>query len=207
MAWIRQQIVKTAWALRKTRAWILAIAVVHVLAVIAGAALVHGEYEPALAYRDRLVDQARQSDPVSLASQRGEHLRAALAEAARTQWICVAVAVTGLTVVSPFALATYRGFVGGVVSVDGNHISRLRQPDQAVYYLSVIILQIIPYALAAGAGVRLGLTYFSSGREYQGSRWLGYPKEAVWDVVRILLLTIPFVFAANLWEFLSPLNR
>jgi len=207
MAWMRKEVVKTTGAVRKARTWILAIALVHVIAVIAGAVLVHVGYVPALAYRDRLVGQARRSDPVSLASQRGEYLRAALVEAARTQWVCVAVAVTGLTVVSPFILAAYRGLVGGVVSVDDNHMSRLRQPDQAVYYLSVIILQIIPYALAGGAGVKLGLTYFRRGWEYEGKHWFGYPKEAIWDVVRILVLTIPLVLVANLWEFLSLLNR
>jgi hypothetical protein len=36
---------------------------------------------------------------------------------------------------------------------------------------------------------------------------MGYPKEAVWDFVRILILIIPFVVVVNLKEFLSPLNR
>jgi len=79
--------------------------------------------------------------------------------------------------------------------------------DQASYYLVTVILQIIPYALAAGAGIKLGVTYFRGGSEYGGDRWLGYPKQAIWDFVRILVLIIPFVAVANLWEFLSPLNR
>jgi uncharacterized membrane protein (Fun14 family) len=207
MAWIVREVVKSIGAVRNARTCILAIALAHVLAVAAGVISVHAGYVPALAYRDTLIARARSSDPVSLAFQRGETLRAAVVEAARTQWVCVAVAVTGLTVVSPFVLAAVRGVVGGVVSVDDNHVSRLRYPDQAIYYLSVVILQIIPYAMAGGAGVKLGLTYFRQGREYQGDRWLGYPKEAMWDVVRILVLILPFVLAANLWEFLSPLNR
>jgi hypothetical protein len=207
MAWIRKEAVKTIEAVRKARTWILAVAIVHGCAVAAGAALVHAGYVPALAYRDRLVGQARSADPVSLAYQQGENLRASVVEAARTQWVCIAVAVTGLTVVSPFVLAAYRGLVGGVVSVDDHHGSRLLHPDQAIYYLSVVILQIIPYALAGGAGVELGLTTFRRGGEYEGDRWLGYPKEAIWDMVRILVLIIPFVLVANLWEFLSPLNR
>jgi hypothetical protein len=207
MVRMRKELANSVGALHKARTWILAVAAAHVLALIAGAVIVHAGYPPALAYRDRLVSQARQSDPVSLAFQRGQNLRAGLLESARTLWVCVAVAVTGLTVVSPFALAAYRGWIGGVVSVDDNHVSRLRDPAQAVYYLSVIILQIIPYALSGGAGVSLGLTYFRPPRDYQGDRWLGYPKEAIWDLVRILALTIPFVLAANLWEFLSPLNR
>ncbi len=207
MAWIRREVAKTIGAVRKARTCILAIALAHVLAAAAGVITVHAGYVPALAYRDRLVTRARSSDPVSLAFQRGETLRAALVEAARTQGVCVAVAVTGLTVVSPFVMAAYRGVVGGIVSVDDNHVSRLQYPDQALYYLSVVILQIIPYAMAGGAGVKLGLTYFRKAREYQGDRWQGYPKEAMWDVVRILVLIVPFVLAANLWEFLSPLNR
>lgn len=207
MAWIREEVAKTVGAVRKAGTCVLSVALVHGLAVTAGAIAVHAGYVPALAYRDRLVTRARSADPVSLAFQRGENLHAALVEAARTQVVCAAVAVTGLTVVSPYALSAFRGVVGGVVSVDGHHASRLRDPDQAVYYLSVVILQIIPYALAGGAGVRLGLTYFRRGGEYPGDRWLGYPKEAIWDVLRILVLTIPFVLVANLWEFLSPLNR
>jgi uncharacterized membrane protein SpoIIM required for sporulation len=207
MAWIHRELAKIAVALRRARTWILALALVHVLAVIVAAIMVHAGYVPTIALRDRLVAQARQSDPVSLASRRGDNIQAALLEAARTEWVCVSVAVTGLTVVSPYVLAAYRGVVGGVVSVDDNHISRLLHPGQASYYISVIILQIIPYALAGGAGVKLGLAYFQRGSESEGGRWLGYPKEAIWDVVRILVLTIPFVLLANLWEFLSPLNR
>ena len=207
MAWMRKEAVNIIGAVRKARTCILAIGLAHVLAVAAGAISVHAGYLPALAYRDRLVARARSSDPVSLAYERGQNVRAALLEAARTQWVCVAVAVTGLTVVTPFVLAAYRGVVGGVVSVDDNHLSRLKHPAQAIYYLSVVILQIIPYTLAGGAGVKLGLTYFRRGQEYQGDHWLGYPKEAMGDVVRILVLTIPFVLVANLWEFLSPLSR
>jgi hypothetical protein len=97
--------------------------------------------------------------------------------------------------------------VGGIVSVDDSHASRLIDPGQATYYISVLVLQLIPYSLAGGAGVQLGLIYFRSRSDYQGDRWIGYPKDAVWDFVRILVLIIPFVVAANLWKFLSPLNR
>jgi hypothetical protein len=207
MTEFRKEAVKTAAAVRQARGWILAIAFVHIAGVLGGAVMVHAGYSPALAYRDQLVDQARSSDPVSLASQRGENLRASLVEAARTQWVCVAVAVTGLTVVTPFALAAYRGWVGGIVSVDDDHNSRLRLLDQASYYLSVIFLQIIPYAMAGGAGVQLGVTYFRRARGDDRERWLGYPKDAIWDAARIILLTVPLVLAANFWEFLSPLNR
>jgi hypothetical protein len=203
---IRLEVVKTIRAVSKARFPIVAIVLTHVFAVATGAVMVHAGNGFALSYRDTLVAQAQSADPVSISSQQGDNLRAALIETARTQWACVAQGVTGLTVVSPFALSAYRGWVGGIVSVDGSHTSRLNRLDQAIYYLSVLVLQLIPYSLAGGAGVNLGLAYFRPRAPYQGDRWIGYPKEAVWDLFRILLLIIPFVVVANLWEFLSPLN-
>jgi hypothetical protein len=193
-------------ALRRARLSIIAIALVHALAITAGIVMVHTGNQFALSYRDRLVARANASDPVSLASQQGDNLRAALIETARTQLACLATGVTGLTVISPFVLSGLRGWVGGIVSVDSSHVSRLGEPHQAIYYLSVILLQLIPYTLAAGAGLNLGLTYFRPRTEYAGEKWQGYPKQAIWDFVRIIVFIIPFVVLANLWEFLSPLN-
>jgi hypothetical protein len=193
-------------ALLRARSSIIAITWVHVVAVTVGIVMVHTGNEFALSYRDRLVAQAHATDPVSLAFQQGHPLRAVLIETARTQWACLATGLTGLTVISPVVLSGYRGWVGGIVSVDSSHISRLGELRQTIYYLSVVLLQLIPYSLAAGAGLNLGLTYFRPRAEYQGEKWIGYPKEAIWDFVRIFVLTIPFVVIANLWEFLSPMN-
>lgn len=194
-------------ALSRARFSILAMMLVHAVTVTAGIIMVHTGNEFALSYRDALVARARASDPVSLAAQQGDDLRAAVIESARTQWACLATGLTGLTVIPPFILTGYRGWVGGIVSVDNSHISRLGEAGQAIYYLSVVLLQLIPYSLAAGAGLNLGLTYFRKREDYRGEKWIGYPKEAIWDFVRIFVLTIPLVVAANLWEFLSPLNR
>ena len=191
-------------ALHRARFSIIAIALMHVITVTAGMVMVHTGNAFALSYRDRLVARANAADPVSLAYQQGKRLRATLIEAARTQLACVSMSVTGLTVVSPFALSAYRGWVGGIVSVDSNHRSRLVEPGEAVYYLSVVILQLIPYSLAGGAGVNVGLVYFRPRAEYQGPKWIGYPKEALWDLVRILVLIIPLVVMANAVEFLTP---
>ena len=179
-------------ALRRARFSILAIALAHAITLTVGIVMVQTGSQIAWSYRDRLVARARASDPVSLAAQQGDHIRAGLLEAARTQWACLATGLTGLTVIPPLALSGYRGWVGGIVSVDDNHVSRLSEPYQAVYYLSVVLLQLIPYSLAVGAGLNLGLTYFRSRRDYQGEMWMGYPKEAIWDFVRIFVLTIPF---------------
>ena len=207
MSRIRLEVARMLRAVYKARFPILAMALTHVLAVTTGIVMVHTGNADALSYRDGLVARAHESDPVSLAAQRGEDLRAAFIETARTLWASAALGVTGLTIVFPFIISAYRGWVGGIVSVDSAHLSRLIHPGQAIYYLSVLVLQLIPYSLAGGAGVTLGLTYFRPQADYPPDRWIGYPKEAIRDFVRVLVLIIPLVLAANLWEFLSPLNR
>ena len=112
----------------------------------------------------------------------------------------------GLAVVMPFPLAAYRGWVGGIVSVDGQHESRLRTWREGIYYLGVLLLQLIPYSLAGGTGIHLGQAFlFPKGRYgYPGSeRWIGLPAEGVRDVARIYALVVPLFLAASLVEFLA----
>jgi hypothetical protein len=113
----------------------------------------------------------------------------------------------GLGVVLPYPVAAYRGWVGGIVSVDGQHRSRLREPREAVYYVLVVVLQSIPYALAGGAGVRVGLALWPRQAPASDRRWLGMPlaplREALRDVARIYALAAPLLLLASLVEFLT----
>lgn len=111
---VRLETVRVIRAVGKARLPILAIALTHAFAVATGAVMVHAGNGFALAYRDRLLAQAHATDPASLASQKGDDLRAAFVETARTQWACIALGVTGLTIVSPFVLSAYRGWVGAL---------------------------------------------------------------------------------------------
>jgi hypothetical protein len=111
--------------------------------------------------------------------------------------------VAGLSVVVPYPFAAYRGWVGGIVSVNNAHVSRLAQPSEAVYYVVTLLLQLIPYSLAGGAGVNLGIAYLRPQPFYQGSKWYGLPKEGVRDVLRIYLLVAPLFLVASMWEFLA----
>ncbi len=115
-------------------------------------------------------------------------------------------ALGGLGVVFPFPLIAYRGWVGGIVSVNSEHASRLLQPASAAYYLSVLLLQLTGYSLAAGAGLNAGLSMWRQRPEYAGKKWLGLSQEALRDLLRIYLLVVPILLFASLWEFLSPLN-
>jgi hypothetical protein len=88
-------------------------------------------------------------------------------------------------------MIAYRGWIGGIVSIDDSQTSRLADPKEAVYYLTTLILQVMPYMLSGGIGVNLGLALFRPKPYYQGKKWLGIPIEAVRDVLWIYLLVIP----------------
>jgi hypothetical protein len=194
-------------ALRRARRPIVWMALANGIGIAAGVVLVHAGYGPAIHFRDRLVGRAVQSSGILQAQQRGFPVRAALLDfAGNAGAAAVPTTVMGLSVVLPFPVAVARGFVGGVVSVDGNHHSRLADPREAAYYLIVLTLQVIPYALAGGAGVRLGLGFVlpKSRWRYAGpARWLGLPAEGVRDVGRIYALALPLFLMASLVEFLA----
>lgn len=189
-------------ALGRARVPILTIALTYVVGVAIGAAMVHSGNEFALSYRDNLVANAR-TNPALIALEQGDRLRAAILDFGQNLLLgAVPTTLGGLGVVFPYPVVAYRGWVGGIVSVNSTHASRLANPSTAAYYVSVLILQLIPYSLTGGAGVNLGLAYFRPKAPYQGEKWLGLPKEAVFDLFRIYLLAVPLFLVASLFEFL-----
>jgi len=185
---------------------ILTIALTYVMSVIAGAVMVHGGNKFALDYADNLVAQAHASDPASVSLHKGNRLGAALFDFRDNLFIgAVRNTVMGMAVIMPYPWVVQRGWVGGIVSVgtDRAHTSRLADPWEATYYLITLILQLIPYALAGGAGVNLGMTVFRARSCYQGAKWLGFSRDAILDVFRIYALVVPLFLAASVWEFLA----
>lgn len=164
--------------------------------------MVHTGNEFALSYGESLAAKA-QTSPILIALREGNRLRAALLDFSSNLFAAAANTLGGLGVLVPYPFIAYRGWVGGIVSVDDAHSSRLANPSEAVYYLVTLILQLIPYSLAGGAGVNLGMAYFRPRACYQGDKRLGLPKEAVRDVLRIYLLVVPLFLVASLWEFLA----
>ena len=194
-------------ALRRARAPILWMGLTYVAGVAAGAAMVHSHNQFALRFRDDLVGHAMASDPSSVALQRGFPLRAALFDfAGNLGRGALSSTLMGLAVVTPFPFAAYRGWIGGVVSVDDRHASRLTSYPENLYYLGVLLLQLIPYTLAGGTGVRLGLAFLAPRGRYgypSPERWIGLPAEGVRDVARIYVLVVPLFLVASLVEFLA----
>src|ERR1017187_10442901 len=116
-------------------------------------------------------------------------------------------AVMGMSVVLPYPFVAYQGWVGGIVSVRGDHTSRLNRVRPAAYYLLTVALQITAYSLAVGSGVNVGVSLFRPRSWYQGGKFARiFPGEALLDMLRIYALATPLFLAASLWEFLSPWN-
>ncbi len=190
-------------ALRRAKKAILSVAIVYVIFLLIGIAMVSLGYPLALNFRDNLIRNAESSDSTLIAYNRGDRLLAAgLDFSANLLLGAVPNTLGGLGVVFPYPVIAYRGWVGGIVSVDNQHVSRLTTPNSAIYYLVTLILQLIPYTLAGGVGVNLGLALWRTPEYYGGRRVFGLPREAVLDVFRVYILIVPLFLVASLWEFL-----
>jgi uncharacterized membrane protein SpoIIM required for sporulation len=196
-------------AIVRARYAIISVAGTYAVSIVVGIILVHMGNAYSLSFRDQLVGQANQPDnAIMQASDQGDNLKAALLDAGgNLLQSAVPKTVMGLGVVFPYPLVAFQGWVGGIVSVRNDHSSRFNDPRSAAYLLITLILQIIPFSLATGAGVNVGVSMFRPAPCYQGEKLLGlFPKEALFDVGRIYLLVVPLFLVASLFEFMSPWN-
>jgi len=187
-------------ALSRARIAILTVGLTYLVSVIVGMVMVHTGNKFAVDYRDGIVNTA-QSSPILVALDQNNRLQAALLDAGGNLIGAVSNTLGGLGVVFPYPFIAYRGWIGGIVSIDGAHASRLADPREAFYYLTTLILQLIPSTLGAGAGVNLGLNFYRPKPYYEGKKFLGLSVEAVRDVLWIYALVIPMLLVASLWEF------
>jgi len=162
--------------------------------------MVHTGNEWAIAYRDRIVTSAQSSSTI-VALKQSDRLRAAVLDFGGNLYGAMIDTLGGLGVIIPYPVIAYRGWIGGIVSIDSSHVSRLVDLKEAFYYLSTLILQLVPYTLSGGAGVNMGLAYLRPRSFYQGEKWLGIPKEALRDTLRIYIIVIPLFLVASSWEF------
>jgi hypothetical protein len=192
-------------ALTRARLSILTVAITYVLSVVFGAVLVHTGNAFALGQYDSLRERVNATtDPTLKALDQGNRLQAALYDFGGNLVLgALPGTVAGMCVVCFYPLAAYRGWIGGIVSVDDAHASRLADPAEAAYYLITLVLQLIPYTLAGAAGVNLGLALLRPAACYQGEKWWIVPKEALRDAARLYVLVVPLFAVASLWEFLA----
>jgi len=189
-------------AIRRGRAAILTVAAMYALSVAIGIAMVSSGNTFALERRDEIVSAARSSDSI-VADREGEHLRAALLDFAANLGLGgVTSTVLGVGVVLAYPVIAYRGWVGGIVSVDGEHRSRLADASRALYYLVTLVLQLIPYSIAGGMGIYLGIGSWRAMRKPTAT-WLGLPRDRLRDTLLSYVVIAPLFLVASLWEFLA----
>ena len=110
----------------------------------------------------------------------------------------------GLIIVMPIGLGAYRGWVGGIVSVDHDHHSRLAAWKSAVYYVVTLLLQVAAFVLAGGAGLHLGFSFFRREGPFVGPAWFRMPRRALVDVAWIYVLIVPLFAIGSVWEYFVP---
>ena len=168
--------------------------------------MAHSGNSFALSQRDRIVGNANAHDKASINYNSGNRFKAALIDFGGNLFFgSVSQTVAGLSVVLPFLSVTYQGWVGGIVSVDGQHVSRFDNIKTAMYYLILLMLQFIPYSLAIGSGVKLGVDTYQLNKG-KGLLQFRLNRRALKDVLFIYLLVIPLFFVASCFEFLSAWN-
>lgn len=196
---------RVGWALREARAGILIIGAIYAVSLAAGILMAHTGNRFALSYRDSLVARAHRADPAARANDAGAHGVAAAFDFSRNLGLAaIPETIGGLTLVLPVGLAAYRGWVGGIVSVDRRHQSRLRQARSAVYYLVTLALQLTAFTLAGGGGLHLGWAYFRHRGPFVGPRWFRLPRPALLDVAWLYTLIVPLFAIGSWWEFVGP---
>ncbi|HXZ27959.1 MAG TPA: hypothetical protein VEG08_08175, partial [Terriglobales bacterium] len=171
--------------------------------IAVGLAMVHGGNRFALDYRDKLVSRAYASSTILRALQSGRPETAAALDCGANLVGGAASTLAGYWAPAVYPVVLYRGWIGGIVGVDGKHRSRLSDPSERTYYLVTLLLQLLPYSLAGGAGVNLGIARVRPVGDYAGPKWLGLPREALRDAARIYLLVVPLFAVASAFEFLA----
>lgn len=195
---------RVASALCRARAPIAIVAVASICPLILGGVLATSGNDFALSERDRIVGAAQGSE-INIAYEQDDRARAALLDFGGNVEAALVTSVTGLAIVGPVPFAAYRGWVGGLVSVDVAHASRLSEPGTAFYYLVTVTLQLVPYILTGGAGMYLGLVAWRRRNDASvpSHLWLRIPGEAIRDVGWIWALALPIFLAGSLFEFLQ----
>jgi hypothetical protein len=188
-------------ALRRARRGIVWMGCAYLAGLIVGAVGVHTGHLASLAYRDKIISRARSSSTILRYLDQGHPIAAAALDFGANLAGATATAAAGWYAPAPFPLAVYRGWIGGIVSVNDKHRSRL-QGWSGLYYFLVAGLQLAGYILSGGAGVNLGLARTHPKPGYQGARLFGVPIEAYEDAGYIFLAAIPIFAVASAIEFL-----
>ena len=162
----------------------------------------------ALIYRDKIVGQSLSTDKASINYLKGNNFSAALYDfKGNLLFGAIPQTLMAFSIVIPFITVAKQGWVGGIVSVDGEHKSRFKNLNSLLYYIIVLLGQLIPYSMAIGAGMKCGIDFYTANRTIGWDiRKFKIPKTSLIDVGYIYILVIPLFFLASCFEFLSSWN-
>jgi hypothetical protein len=162
----------------------------------------------ALAYRDKIVGHAMETDKASINYQKGNRLSAAMIDFSENLFLgAVPQTLMGFGVVIPYFSTSMQGWIGGIVSIDADHKSRFKDFKSTFYYCFVLLLQFIPYSLAIGAGIKCGVEFYASNKINSWLIWkYRIQKSSVIDLGLIYILVVPLFFMASCFEFISTWN-
>ena len=199
---------RVATAIRRCGRYSASIFLTYVLSATVGAIMVHSGSRYALSRRDAIVERALVHDRASIDYRAGRRVRAALADAAANFGLAaLPQTVAGLTVVLPYLTVARQGWVGGIVSVDGHHVSRFRSLRGGAYYVGVLLLQFLAFSLCIGGGIRCGVALYEENRQVGWRFWRYRLAPApVGDLLRVVCSSIPLFLLASSFEFLSSWN-
>jgi len=202
---MKKKITYFSLSLKRCRKWILVIFIIYNISCFTGILLVHKGNSFSLSYADKIVGNAVKNDQASVNYLSGNKFKAALIDFSSNVYGSVIQTFMGLSIVVPYFSVAYQGWVGGIVSVDNNHQSRLKTFKSAAYYFIVLILQYIPYSLVIGSGLKLGVDTYRLNKK---NKLLHFKidKPAARDVLNMYIMAIPLFFLASCFEFLSSWN-
>jgi hypothetical protein len=192
-------------AFSRARGSIAASAATYLSFVTLGVILATAGVPFAVSQRDSIVGGA-QTNATIVADRSGDHLRAAVLDFGSNVLLgALPTSIAGLSIVGPFPIAAWRGWVGGVVSLDARHRSRLADPGPALYYTVTLLLQLTGYVLTMAAGVHAGLAAWRARRDESIRSVLGFrlPAMALRDAGWLWAAAVPAFLAGSLWEFLA----
>lgn len=195
-------------SLKRSRFYILLVFSIYGISCFVGILMVHNGNHFALSYCDKIVGNAQKTDKASINYQQGNRFSAALADFSENLFIgAIPQTIMGFSVVVPFVTVPVQGWVGGIVSVDYKHRSRLTNFKSAFYYFFVLLLQFIPYSLAVGTGIKSGVDFYNNNKVHGWLIWkFKIQKSILLDLGYIYLIIIPLFFLASCFEFFSTWN-
>jgi hypothetical protein len=193
-------------AFNSCKKWCLSVFLVYCASCLIGIVMVHSHNHFALEQRDHIVGKAVKSDATLISYNSGSRFKAAMLDFGGNLFIgSIIQTALGLGIVVPYFTVAYQGWVGGIVSVDGSHRSRLTTLKSALYYFIVFFSQTIAYSLCIGSGIKAGIETYKRNKNIPLSKFR-LDRDSLLNISWMYVLAIPVFFLASCFEFLSGWN-